>query len=164
MKGTVACILAVVALLPFIAWGQQQGDIVITSVAEVEVAQKNAQGKTEMKRVDATKARVAPGDVVIFTTRYSNRGKQPAAGVVITNPVPEHMAYVDLSAAGKDTRIDFSIDGGKTYGSPERLAVTDKDGKTRPAMPADYTHIRWTVAGALAPGASGSVTFRARIK
>jgi len=152
-----------VVLLPLVA-GAQQGDIVVTSIAEVEVTQKNAQGAPEVKRVEASKAKVVPGDVVIFTTRYANKGKAPATGVVITNPVPEHMSYVDRSAEGKGTKIDFSVDGGKTYGIPEKLQVNGKDGKVRPALAGDYTHIRWTVTNPLAPGAEGQVTFRARIK
>jgi uncharacterized repeat protein (TIGR01451 family) len=144
--------------------GAQQGDIVVTSVAEVEVKERTAQGAVETKRVEVSKAKVAPGDIVIFTTRYVNKGKQAATGVVVTNPVPEHMTYVDGSAEGKGTAIDFSVDGGKRYAAPEKLQVTSKDGKVRPALGEDYTHIRWTVNGALAPGAGGSVSFRGRIK
>lgn len=164
MNRTVASLTGVLVLLPLLAWAQQETNVVITSTAEVEIAQKNAEGKMEKKRVEAAKAKVAPGDVVIFTARYENKGRQPATGVVITNPVPEHMTYVDLSAEGKGTKIEFSIDNGKTYGTPQDLKVTDKDGKTRQALPGEYTHIRWAVAAPVAPGASGSATFRAQIK
>ena len=163
MKMRIAACMLVLVLLPLSA-GAQQGDIVVTSVAEVEVKEKTAEGTFETKRVEASKAKVVPGEIVIFSTRYVNKGKQSATGVVVTNPVPEHMTYVDKSAEGKGTKIDFSVDGGKKYAAPEQLQVTSKDGKVRPALPADFTHIRWTVIGPLAPGAGGSVSFRAQIR
>lgn len=163
MNRKAAVSLLVLLLLPLAA-GAQQGDIVVTSIAEAEVREKNAQGAEVMTRVEVSKTKVAPGDVVIFTNRYVNKGKLPATGVVVINPVPEHTTYVDMSAEGKGTTIDFSIDGGKKYAAPNKLTVTAKDGKVRPALAGDYTHIRWTVTGPLAPGAGGSVSFRARIK
>ena len=163
MRNKIIGCMLVLALAPLSAWAQQQGDIVVTSVAEVEVKEKTAQGTTEVKRIEASKAKVVPGDVVIFTTRYVNKGKQAATGVVVTNPVPEHMAYVEKSAEGKGTKIDFSVDGGKKYAAPEKLQNTNKDGKVRPALPADFP-LRWTVTAPLAPGASGSVSFRAQIR
>jgi len=155
--------VGIVVLQPLVVRAQQ-GDIVVTSVAEVEVKEKTAQGTIETKRIEASKSKVAPGEVVIFTNRYVNKGKQAATGVVIINPVPEHMSYVDKSAEGKGTKIDYSIDGGKRYAAPEKLQVKGKDGKIRPALAGDYTHIRWTVSSPLAPGAGGSVSFRGRIK
>lgn len=160
---TMVVVVLVLVLQPLAARAQQ-GDIVVTSVAEVEVKEKTAQGAVETKRIEASKAKVAPGEVVIFTNRYVNKGKKAATGVVVTNPVPDHMVYLDKSAEGKGTKIDYSIDGGKSYAASEKLQVTGKDGKVRPALAGDYTHIRWTVTATLAPGAGGSVSFRARIK
>jgi len=159
----IAGMLALV-LLPLSVWGQQNDGIEVVTTSEVEVRQQNAKGATEVKRVEAAKAKVAPGDVVIFSTRYVNRGKQAATSVFITNPVPEHMLYVDKSAEGKGTRIEYSIDGGKTYAPSETLKIADKQGKVRTALPGDYTHIRWTATAPLAPGAAGNVSFRARVK
>jgi len=89
---------------------------------------------------------------------------QPAGNVTIMNPVPEHMAYVDKSAEGTGARIDYSIDGGKTYAAPDKLKVTDGQGKVRPALAQDYTHIRWVLIAPLAPGGTGGVSFKARLK
>jgi uncharacterized repeat protein (TIGR01451 family) len=157
-------VVVFVLVLQPLAARAQQGDIVVTSIAEVEVKEKTAQGNVEVKRVEASKTNVAPGDTVLFTTRYINKGKKAATGVVVTNPVPEHMAYLDKSAEGKGTKIDFSIDSGKSYATAEKLQIKGKDGKVRPALAGDYTHIRWTVSSPLAPGAGGSVSFSARIK
>ena len=164
MRTKIAVLAVACTLLASHAWAQQKGAIEVKTVAEVEIVVKNDKGKDEVKRVDAAKAKVPPDGVVFFTTRFTNKGKQPATGVVITNPIPEHMTYVDLSAEGTGSRTEFSIDGGKTYGAAEQLKVTDKDGRVRPALPRDYTHIRWTVSTSLAPGATGMVTYRGRVK
>jgi uncharacterized repeat protein (TIGR01451 family) len=164
MKRTAISIALVVLLLPAAARAQQQGSIELKSIAEVEVTETNAKGVKEVKRVDAAKSKVVPGDVVIFTTTYTNIGKQPADKVMITNPVPEHMDYLDKSAEGKGAKIDFSVDKGKNYGTPDKLMVTDAQGKTRKAGPADYTTIRWIMVKPVPPGGTGSVSFRARLQ
>lgn len=146
------------------AWAAGEGGIELKSVAEVEEAVTNDKGEKEIRLVEASKARVVPGDEVIFTTYYTNLGKDPAGKVVITNPVPEHMLYVDGSAVGAGNRIIFSIDGGKSYGRPEELMVLDSGGKKRQAKASEYTHIRWEVKEAVLQGKSGSVRFRAQLE
>jgi uncharacterized repeat protein (TIGR01451 family) len=161
--GSVAMVMSLV-LAPAAVPAQQKSAIELKSVAEVEVAEKNAQGETVTKRKEAALAKVVPGDVVVFTTRYVNTGKEPAGNVTIMNPVPDHMSYIDKSVEGKGARIDFSVDGGKTYGQPDKLKVTDGQGKVRPALARDYTHIRWILTAPLAPGGTGSVSFKAQLK
>ena len=141
------------------AWAHAQGTIELKSVAEVEKEVFNTEGKKEVQRRPAVK--VLPGDEVIFTTVYHNTSKEVAENAVITNPVPEHMIYTQNSARGQDTRITFSVDGGKTYDVPVKLFVYDASGRQFPARPRDYTHIRWTFGDPLPPGATGEVSFRA---
>lgn len=155
--------IALLLLLPASAPAQQKGSIVLNSLSEVEVVKQNAEGKKEVKRVDAAKAVVVPGDTVIFTVSYANTDTKPADRVIVINPVPQHMTYIEKSAEGKGMAIDFSADGGKTYAAPEKLTVT-AEGKQRPATASDYTHIRWTLGKPLAPGGKGSVSFKALLK
>jgi uncharacterized repeat protein (TIGR01451 family) len=163
MRTVVVLSIAILLLLQAPAPAQQKGSIVLTSVSEVEVVKLNAEGKKEVKRVDAAKAAVVPGDTVIFTVSYANTDTKPADRVIVINPVPEHVIYMDKSAEGKGTTIEFSVDGGKTYAAPGKLTVTSA-GKQRPAIAADYTHIRWTLNKPLTPGGKGSVSFKAQIK
>jgi len=83
---------------------------------------------------------------------------------VIKNPVPEHMLYVEGSAEGKGTKIEFSVDKGRTFEAAGKLMVPTPDGKKRRAAAADYTYIRWTIEKPLHKGANGSVSFRAKVK
>jgi uncharacterized repeat protein (TIGR01451 family) len=163
MQKIVQAVLILALLAPAAAWTQQKGALVLKSSAEVEVAATNDKGEKTIKRVDIEKAVKGPGDTVVFTTTYINTGKQPASGVVITNPIDEHMIYVDRSAAGNNTLIEFSIDGGKTYQEPGKLMVSSQ-GLSRPVRGEDYTNIRWTIIKPVPAGEKGSVSFKAKIK
>lgn len=164
MRKRVVIAVSLMLFFSLQARAADKGAIELMSIAEVEITVKNDKGEKEVKKVEASKANVAPGDVVIFTNRYVNNGKEPADAVVVTNPVPEHMVYVEGTAEGKGTRIEFSIDKGKSYGALGKLMVKGKDGKEKPASAADYTHIRWTLEKSIAPGGKGSVSFRAKVK
>lgn len=164
MKKVLYLVFAAALLAPAAVWAQQKGVLDIKTVSEVEVTQTNAEGKKEVKRIDATTRNVAPGQTVIFTNNYTYAGDKPATDVVIKNPVPEHMLYVDGTAEGNGTRIEFSVDKGKTYAAADKLKVTSSDGKDRRAAAVDYTHIRWTIEKPLQKGAQGSVSFRAKVQ
>ena len=160
-----AVILSLLVLLPTWSRGAVAdgggGSIEIRTVAEVEV-KADADLGAQVKREPAKK--VAPGGAVIYTISAANKGQKPAGDVVVTDPIPEHMDYIEGSAVGAGARITFSVDGGKTFAAKEKLQVRGKDGATRAALASDYTHIRWQFEKPLAPGESRSVEFRARVE
>jgi uncharacterized repeat protein (TIGR01451 family) len=139
-----------------------EGAIRLRVVAETEEEIVKADGEIEVRRVEA--AAVVPGSEVIYTIYYTNISKKPADNIRVTNPLPEHMVYVDWSAEGEGTVITFSVDGGHAYAAPDRLTVVDEDGERRPAEAADYTHIQWTLTESLEPEEGGHVSFRARLE
>lgn len=157
----IPALLAATLLAMFHLPAHAAGTVEVKSIAEKEVETVKDGAKTT-RRTPVDKA--VPGDEIIYTTTFRNLADQPAANIVITNPVPNDSLYKAGSAAGANTAITFSADGGKQYAAPGKLSVRTKDGKTRPALPADYTHIRWTYQGALGAGKSGEVSFRALIK
>ncbi len=138
MKGSSLVLGALLLVAPAFAMAQQKGGIEVKTVAEVETVEQNAKGEKVKVRKEAALAKVVPDDIVIFTTTYTNRGKQPATGVAITNPIAQEMAYVEGSAEGKDTRIQFSVDNGKTYGVPGKLdrqgSRKERFGRRRPRI------------------------------
>jgi uncharacterized repeat protein (TIGR01451 family) len=136
-------------------------NITLKNVAEVEVEVTVPNGKKEKKREPVKKA--VPGTEVIFTTTFSNAGTKPAGNIVITNPVPDNTSYVGGSGSGANTDITFSVDGGKFFSTSDKLKIK-KDNKERPALPAEYTHIRWSYKGELAAGKSSDVSFKVVIK
>jgi uncharacterized repeat protein (TIGR01451 family) len=155
--------MLVLLLIPGMTWAQQ-GTIELKSNAEVEVTETNSKGEKIVKRLEIGKSKIVPGEILVYTTTYRNNGTKPAEKIVITNPVPQHMNYVEKSAEGAGTKIDFSADHGKTYGAPETLFVTDSQGNKQKATAADYTDIRWTLLKPLPSGSSGSVSFKAKLQ
>ena len=152
------------ALLGSFSSGVQAADaaIKVTSIAQTEVEIVGKNGKKMLKRSPVEKA--VPGTEVIYTTTFENIIKKPAGNIVIDNPIPNDSEYKAGSAFGKDCDILFSVDGGKKFGHAEELTIKDADGKVRPALAREYTHIRWIYKGQLAAGKSGEVGFRAVIK
>ncbi len=150
--------------LAFAAWGTAHaqattgGDIEFRNIAEVEQEVKTPDGKVEKQRVLAQKA--VPGTEVIYTSTFRNLGKRPAGNIGIVNPVPANTTLVGGSAFGENTQVTYSADGGKTWAAADKLTVTGKDGKARPAALSEFTHIRWSYRGELAPGKQGTVGFR----
>jgi uncharacterized repeat protein (TIGR01451 family) len=144
-----------------LAWGGPANSIVVTNIGETEVTVPTPDGRTATKRVVVEKA--PPGAVVVYTTTFRNQGAKNAADIAITNPIPEHTTLVAGSTFGDNTVVTYSIDGGKSFATAEKLQVRGADGVTRPATPADYTHVHWIYQGALSPNQTGTVGFRVTV-
>jgi uncharacterized repeat protein (TIGR01451 family) len=153
---------ALAATLLYAAGAAAQGTLQLTNEVFQEVATTGADGKKSVKRVPA--ASVVPGTEVIYVISYKNAGTQPADNVVVTNPVPKELALKSESTTAPGTSVEYSVDGGKTYGALASLRVTGSDGKPRAAAAADVTHVRWKLARAVKPGEQGSVSLRAVLK
>jgi len=147
-------------LLASVVRAAPPGSIKLQTIAQQEKVVVGKDGKKHTEIVPA--GRVLPGVEVIYTVKYTNVGKKPAENVVVDDPVPAHMNYIDGSATGDNTAISYSIDGGKHWSAMlETLEIHNSDGTTRSATARDVTNIRWVVKGKLAPGASGRVQYRA---
>lgn len=136
----------------------------IDTVAEKEIVEV-VNGKHITKRVPAKDA--DPGQTLIFTLNYQNKGNEKAVNVNIDNPIPKDTTYVVGSGLGKNSKMLFSIDGGKTYEAPSLLkyTVTLNDGKKiqKQASPDQYTNVRWVI-NEIPPGSGGKVGFQVRVK
>jgi uncharacterized repeat protein (TIGR01451 family) len=102
--------------------------------------------------------------VVIYVNTVTNQGEAPAEGVVVANPIPKQMAYIDGTAGGNEVIITYSIDGGKSFARPGKLQILGEDGLPRTATGNDYTNIRWQFTRPLPPGAVERVEFRAVVR
>ncbi|MEO0510313.1 MAG: hypothetical protein AAF065_10695 [Verrucomicrobiota bacterium] len=129
--------------------------------AELETVRIQPDGRRLVELVSAEK--VLPGETIVYTITYTNPGEIPAENVVINNPVPEEMMYLDGSAVGEGTQIDFSVDG-ETYGKSADLVVSLSDGTTRPAEPGEYRAVRWTLVEDIPANSSGFVRYRAILR
>ncbi len=168
MTRTHVITLATAALLFFAGFpahaAEGKGTIVLESFNEVEVVVENDKGEKVVKKVDAAKARILPGDEVLFSVRFRNTGTEPADDIVITNPVPEYMTLKPVTIHGEFAEVTLSIDSGKSFGSMDELFVLKEDGSRRPPKPEEYTHVRWAFSKQIMPGEQGSVGFTAIVE
>lgn len=145
------------------AHAQSHGSIQLINAATQAKTVTSPDGAKKTTMVPV--GRVTPGTEVTYTITYHNIGTKPVDSVVVHDPVPAHMSYVTGSAAGANTTISYSVDGGKTWAdSLHKLQVKNTDGSTRVATAADCTNLRWVVNSQIAPGAKGSVSFRAKLQ
>jgi len=103
---------------------------------------------------------VTPGDKLLFELSYKNGGAEPAADFVVTNPIPDAVAYA--GADGESSAV--SVDDGRTWGALAALKIKQADGTMRAALPNDVTHVRWTFTRAIAAGEAGKLSFRGVVK
>jgi uncharacterized repeat protein (TIGR01451 family) len=139
--------------------------VALASVAQVERTEMGIDGRERKVLKNPADVIVVPGDQVVFTLNYVNKGEQPANGFRATNPMP---GAVQFTAVAEDW-AEVSVDGGKSWGKLAVLSVKTKgeDGVTdvsRPAGSEDVTHVRWVFNESIAPGAAGSVSYRGIIK
>jgi len=141
-----------------------QPKISVNMTAEKEVVEV-VNGKQVAKRVPAKTA--GPGQKLIFTLQYKNDGNEKAINVKVDNPIPDNTVYIVGSGIGKNSKMLFSIDGGKTYKQPSLLTYeeTQSDGKKikKQASPEQYTHVRWIISE-IPPGNAGTVGFQVKMK
>ncbi len=137
-----------------------EGKLNVQTVVQKETVVEDDAGNKSTQLVLAES--VVPGEEVIYTVTYTNISSDTTDNIVISNPIPEQLTYVQGSAFGPGTEISFSVDGGKTYASPDRLIVVE-EGLSRPATSNDFTNIRWIVQTSLQSGDRGFARFRARL-
>ena len=162
IKQVIFGFLAILLLTPALVLAEPK--VSINTIAEKEVIE-TVNGKQVKKLVKAKTA--DPGKKLIFTLNYENKGNEKAVNVKIDNPIPKGTAYVVGSGIGKDSKMLFSIDGGKTYKAPSLLkyTVTLTDGKKvkKQASPDQYTNVRWVI-NEIPPGGGGKVGFQVKVK
>jgi uncharacterized repeat protein (TIGR01451 family) len=129
----------------------------VRAIAEVE--RSLSEGDHQVKKL-LPADRVVSGDHVIFTLEVRNSGTLTLDAPAVSYPIPKHMTYVAQSAVGPGVEVTFSVDGGREFDRPERLVILGSDGRTRPALAADYTHIHWQLHSHLKSHSVAFVRFR----
>ncbi len=135
--------------------------IKLTMSVKEEVKTLDSQGKQTVKYLPPTK--ITPGDTVIYTNEYRNESTKTLHEVIITNPIPKHLTYLNQHSELNEAQISYSINHGKTFLPADQLMVKKRNKKEQPAKPSDYTHIRWTIPSVIA-GQKGEVSFRAKVQ
>jgi uncharacterized repeat protein (TIGR01451 family) len=107
--------------------------------------------------------RLNAGEEIHYTLRVRNPGKQTVDTIVVTKRLPFGVRYLRGSATGPAAEVQFSVDGGDTFATPEmllRAATGGKKGQRKP-LESDYTHVRWVLRKPLGPASTALLRFRA---
>ncbi len=111
------------------------------------------------------RAPVAPGTIVRWQIEATNAGDGAAAHLVPSARIPAGTAYVPASASHNALRVEFSIDGGKTWATTPSVTVKTATGTVvRNAAPSTYTHVRWIVDHPLAPKTTSVYSYEVRVR
>ena len=153
----VSSVLLMLVMSAF-ALADEQGHLNVRTIVQKEEVTVTESGDKETRLVPA--GTVVPGERVVYTITFQNISEEPAENIVITNPISGELTYVDGSAFGPGTEIQFSVDGGQTFADRDALTVTE-NGETRAAVADDFTHVRWVMQTELAAGAQGMARFAA---
>jgi uncharacterized repeat protein (TIGR01451 family) len=156
LKTLIACLLA--ALTGALA-AQSVEQAVTELIAEVRI---NGSGEQPTRYVPATV--LSQGDVVYYTVRIVNPTPSYLPSVEVVQRVPANTTYVAQSAAGPAAEVTFSADGGASFASARELTELTPEGKTVPVPTERYTHIRWRLRHALAPGAVALARFQSTFR
>jgi uncharacterized repeat protein (TIGR01451 family) len=153
------CLLLVVVLSPVLIAADEPGSIQTTLVAELLDSIETSDGRRVQRFIPATV--VSQGQVVFYTVQVRNPTSVPVRDATIVQRIPANTTYVAGSAAGPSADITFSVDGGLSFWPEKALVVAKPPAEARKATPSDYTHIRWQLRNALAPGAVALTRFQA---
>lgn len=137
------------------------GGVTLTNEVFQEVSVMNAKGITEKQLQPASV--ITPGTPLAVVITYANKGTEAADKVEIKNPLAKELAFTGEVNAGT-AAVDYSVDGGKSWGALTALKVAAAEGATRAAQPADVSAIRFKLAKPVKPGESGKVEFRATLR
>ena len=151
------------AMLMLPAYAVAAPDVKIGITAE-KVVMVEKDGKQVEKLVEVKE--VVPGDILVYTLNYENKGDETATKVALVDPIPDTTTYIVGSVFSPGSTVAFSIDDGKTFKEPSLLVYQVSVGDkmvSRKASPEQYTHIRWTVKS-IPAGKSGVAGFRVRVK
>lgn len=130
---------------------QKQQQVKLQLDAEKQVIVQNQQGK-QTKSWQALKgqASVQPGDVIRYTISGENISDKQVKNLTINQPIPKRMEFVLKSTIGdiqSNTKVSYSIDGGRSFVENPTVKVTLPNGKveTKSAPASVYTHVRMQI-------------------
>ena len=152
-------LVIVVLLFATYAYAQEVDSVQTTLVGEILHTTQTSDGRRIQRFLPATV--LSQGQVVFYTVQIRNPTSVPIRDVTVIQRIPNNTTYVRGSASGPSATITFSVDGGQTFWTEKELVVAKPPAEARNATVADYTHIRWQLRNALAPGAVALARFQA---
>ena len=106
------------------------------------------------------------GDVLRYKLTFTNVAVRPVRQVALQNPMAAGLEFVAGSAkvSRTDAQAEYSVDGGKSWSArPMETVMVDGKSVERAVSPERYSAVRWIVSGFVAPGATVTAEFEARV-
>lgn len=152
---------------------QNVGNIIAQSVqrkAPVElslsVAKQVQQAEKTTWQESGDRITAQPGETLRYTLKSQNNGQKAVNNLLLTQPIPKGTTYLLKSNQQPNAAVTYSIDNGKSYTTTPMVQVKLANGQiaTQPAPASAYTHLRWQLNGAIAPGQSTSVSYQVMVR
>jgi len=141
-----------------------KSSLVVKAEVMREVRAKGPDGKETVKYVPLV-GTANQGDILLFNINYTNTSTAEEKNSDIIYVVPQGSVFVEAGGAG--AAVFVSIDRGERWARhPATIRFKDSTGKIveQPVAPETITHVRWVFDKPLAPGQTGTVTLKVRIK
>lgn len=161
--GGMRIVLSLMALIitPALALAAPELKIQMSAEKEILVIED---GQEVTRRVPTLE--IESGSTLYFTLRILNDGDENATNVVVDNPIPDETVYIEGSAGGANTIVQFSIDNGESFALADELiyefTTFSGDKQERKAKPDMYTNVRWVVED-VPPGAQEELYFQVKV-
>ncbi|NJM44776.1 MAG: DUF11 domain-containing protein [Alkalinema sp. RU_4_3] len=165
--------ISTLASQPGIASLQNLGNMISQAVqqkAQVELSLSVAKQVKQDDKVtwqeSGDRVTAQPSDVLRYSLKSQNKGNKAVKNLVMTQPIPAGMSYVLKSTTQPAANVTYSIDGGKSFVASPMVAVKLANGQIeqRPAPATAYTHVRWQLNEAIAPGQSAKVSYQVVVR
>ena len=111
--------------------------------------------------------RLRSGDVIRYRLTLTNTTPKAIRQAVLLNRIPSRLEIVPEShrVSRSDAQLEFSVDGGRSFSARPVEEISAASGMTSRAISSDrFTHLRWTLASWLAPGATITAQYNARLR
>lgn len=147
---------------------KQEAPIKLQLSAEKRSLLAVAAGTSEWKPLP-NNASLQPGENIRYVVTASNISDRPIKNLVVNQPIPKGSIYVLGSATLPDVasaKLDYSIDGGKTYSQNPTIKVKLADGKVvdKPAPASMYTNVRWRFGNEFPAKTVKNASYQVRIR
>lgn len=127
--------------------------LTITALAQMNVSLKlSGTIQRDDKSLDVKDVQLMSGEIITWSIEAINSDSAPATDFAPTAKIPAGTEYVPYSATGA-SKIEFSIDGGRTYAGKPMIRERGPDGQEHEveAKPSLFTNVKF-VHGTLSPG------------
>lgn len=147
---------------------KEQAPVQLKLAAERQSIVAVASGQVAWKPLPEN-ASLRPGENIRYVMTASNISDRQIKKLVVNQPIPKGSVYVLGSATlptVEGAKLDYSIDGGKTYSEKPTIRVKLESGEivTRPAPESMYTNIRWRFGDNFSAKTVAYATYQVRIR